>query len=162
MIKEIRLRPQISDHDLLTKLTKAQKFIGNGAKLKFTVMFRGREMSRIDVGFKLLERVAKILEDVADGVMVTAQSSSTTAKEVLNNCTLSVNHSMIGPCKILPPLTPVRLLPSIAGRVPVKFAAGKFVRLAPDPLNGLLTEIFPEPLGVSIVSTLIVLALIYP
>ncbi len=64
-LKEIRLRPQISDHDLLTKLTKAQKFLASGAKLKFTVMFRGREMARMDVGFKLLERVSEILEDVA-------------------------------------------------------------------------------------------------
>ena len=64
-LKEIRLRPQISDHDLLTKLTKAQKFLANGAKLKFTVMFRGREMSRMDVGNQLLERVAEVLEDVA-------------------------------------------------------------------------------------------------
>ena len=64
-LKEIRLRPQISDHDLLTKLTKAQKFLASGAKLKFTVMFRGREMARMDVGTKLLERVSEILEDVA-------------------------------------------------------------------------------------------------
>ena len=64
-LKEIRLRPQISDHDLLTKLTKAQKFLASGAKLKFTVMFRGREMARMDVGSQLLARVTEILEDVA-------------------------------------------------------------------------------------------------
>ena len=64
-LKEIRLRPQISDHDLLTKLTKAQKFLASGAKLKFTIMFRGREMERMNVGLKLLERVSEILEDVA-------------------------------------------------------------------------------------------------
>lgn len=64
-VKEIRLRPAISDHDLLIKLTKAQKFLAAGAKLKFTVMFRGREMSRMDIGTTLLERVAEILEDVA-------------------------------------------------------------------------------------------------
>jgi translation initiation factor IF-3 len=64
-LKEIRLRPQISDHDLLTKLTKAQKFLASGAKLKFTVMFRGREMARMDVGTQLLARVSEILEDVA-------------------------------------------------------------------------------------------------
>ncbi len=64
-VKEIRLRPAISDHDLLIKLTKAQKFLAAGAKLKFTVMFRGREMSRMDIGANLLERVAEILEDVA-------------------------------------------------------------------------------------------------
>jgi len=64
-VKEIRLRPAISDHDLLIKLTKAQKFLASGAKLKFTVLFRGREMSRMDIGSNLLKRVAEILEDVA-------------------------------------------------------------------------------------------------
>ena len=42
-VKEIRLRPNTDDHDLLTKLNKAQKFLMNGDKLKVTVMFRGRE-----------------------------------------------------------------------------------------------------------------------
>ena len=64
-LKEIRIRPNTGDHDLLTKLNKAQKFLSNGAKLKVTVMFRGREMSRKEAGRELLERVVNILEDVA-------------------------------------------------------------------------------------------------
>ena len=64
-VKEIRIRPNTGDHDLLTKLNKAQKFIAAGAKLKVTVMFRGREMSRQEAGMDLLKRVVKILEDVA-------------------------------------------------------------------------------------------------
>jgi len=64
-LKEIRIRPNTGDHDLLTKLNKAQKFISAGAKLKITVMFRGREMSRQEAGMDLLKRVSKILEDVA-------------------------------------------------------------------------------------------------
>ena len=64
-VKEIRIRPNTGDHDLLTKLNKAQKFIASGAKLKITVMFRGREMSRQEAGMDLLKRVTKILEDVA-------------------------------------------------------------------------------------------------
>ena len=64
-LKEIRIRPNTGDHDLLTKLNKAQKFISAGAKLKITVMFRGREMSRKEAGFDLLKRVTGILEDVA-------------------------------------------------------------------------------------------------
>ena len=63
--KEIRIRPNTGDHDLLTKLNKAQKFLSDGAKLKVTVMFRGREMSRKEAGRELLERVVNILEDVA-------------------------------------------------------------------------------------------------
>ena len=64
-MKEIRIRPNTGDHDLLTKLNKAQKFISAGAKLKVTVMFRGREMSRQQAGMDLLKRVTEILEDVA-------------------------------------------------------------------------------------------------
>ena len=64
-VKEIRIRPNTGDHDLLTKLNKAQKFISGGAKLKITVMFRGREMSRKEAGMALLKRVTDILEDVA-------------------------------------------------------------------------------------------------
>ena len=64
-VKEIRIRPNTGDHDLLTKLNKAQKFIADGAKLKVTVMFRGREMARIEAGTALLKRVTVILEDVA-------------------------------------------------------------------------------------------------
>ena len=64
-MKEIRIRPNTGDHDLLTKLNKAQKFLSSGAKLKVTVMFRGREMSRKEAGKDLLERVVNILEDVA-------------------------------------------------------------------------------------------------
>ena len=64
-VKEIRIRPNTGDHDLLTKLNKAQKFISDGNKLKVTVMFRGREMSRKQAGMDLLKRVSEILEDVA-------------------------------------------------------------------------------------------------
>lgn len=64
-VKEIRLRPNTGDHDLLTKLTKAKKFIEDGSKLKVTVMFRGREMAKIEMGLALLERVADVLDDIA-------------------------------------------------------------------------------------------------
>ena len=64
-VKEIRLRPNTGDHDLTTKLTKAQQFLLNGDKLKITVMFRGREMSRKEAGIELLERVKDILDEVA-------------------------------------------------------------------------------------------------
>ena len=64
-VKEIRIRPNTGDHDLLTKLNKAQKFISDGSKLKVTVMFRGREMARKEAGMELLKRVTDILEDVA-------------------------------------------------------------------------------------------------
>ena len=65
-IKEIRLRPQIDDHDLLTKLNQGRKFLLDGAKLKVTLMFRGREMSRVDLGKIVMEKVLEELDDVAE------------------------------------------------------------------------------------------------
>ena len=65
-VKEIRLRPKIGDHDFDTKVNNmGRKFIQDGFKLKVTIMFRGREMSRIDLGEDLLNRVADALEDIA-------------------------------------------------------------------------------------------------
>ncbi len=64
-VKEIRVRPNTDDHDLITKLNKGQKFLTAGDKLKVTVMFRGREMARKEAGRALLNRVVTILEDVA-------------------------------------------------------------------------------------------------
>ena len=65
-IKEIRFRPRIDDHDLMTKLNHGRKFLQDGAKLKVTLMFRGRELSRIDLGKIVMERVLEELEDVAE------------------------------------------------------------------------------------------------
>ena len=66
-VKEIRLRPKIGDHDFDTKVNNmGRKFLKEGFKLKVTIMFRGREMSRIDLGEDLLNRVADALEDIAE------------------------------------------------------------------------------------------------
>ena len=65
-LKEIRLRPRIDDHDLMTKLNLGRKFLEAGAKLKITLMFRGRELARIDLGKVLMERVLEELADVAE------------------------------------------------------------------------------------------------
>ena len=65
-VKEIRLRPNTNDHDLLTKLKKGQKFLEKGDKLKVTLMFRGREFyNRKDVGKEILDRIVEILKDIS-------------------------------------------------------------------------------------------------
>lgn len=64
-IKEVRLRPHIDDHDLDTKLSMGKKFLKDGCKLKVTLRFRGREMTRIDLGEAVMDRVEEILSDVA-------------------------------------------------------------------------------------------------
>ena len=62
-VKEIRVRPNTGDHDLLTKLSRAKKFLEAGDKVKITVMYRGREMARQDIGIETLNRVVEILND---------------------------------------------------------------------------------------------------
>tara|TARA_B000000460_G_C21304658_1_gene301736 strand:- start:31 stop:411 length:381 start_codon:yes stop_codon:yes gene_type:complete len=64
-IKEIRIRPRIGEHDLENKLNMGRKFLKEGFKLKVTMMFRGREMSRIDLGEDVLNKVSKFLSDIA-------------------------------------------------------------------------------------------------
>lgn len=64
-VKEVRIRPRIDDHDLHTKLNMGKKFIQDGCKLKVTLMFRGREMARLDLGDDVLKKVEEIMSDVA-------------------------------------------------------------------------------------------------
>jgi len=63
VIKEIKLRPKIDPHDYGTKKGHVVRFLSAGDKVKVTIMFRGREQSRPELGFRLLQRLA---EDVAD------------------------------------------------------------------------------------------------
>ena len=64
-LKGIRLKPATGDHDLETKTNRTKEFLEAGDKVQFTVIFRGRQMARKDLGFDLLQRVVKLLEDVA-------------------------------------------------------------------------------------------------
>lgn len=56
-IKEIKMRPNIDDHDYDTKMKAVKKFIEEGDKVKLTLRFRGRELAHGQLGLKLLERV---------------------------------------------------------------------------------------------------------
>jgi translation initiation factor IF-3 len=63
VIKEIKLRPKIDPHDYGTKKGHVVRFLKAGDKVKVTIMFRGREQSRPELGYRLLQRLA---EDVAE------------------------------------------------------------------------------------------------
>ena len=62
-LKEIRLRPKTEEHDLQVKLRHVRRFLEENNKVKVTMMFRGREISHIDIGRKIMEDVIKDLED---------------------------------------------------------------------------------------------------
>jgi translation initiation factor IF-3 len=63
--KELRLRPKIGDHDLMTKVNRAKEFLEQKDKVVFSVIFRGRENAHIDEGYKLVERLNKELDGIA-------------------------------------------------------------------------------------------------
>ena len=56
-IKEIKVRPNIDDHDYDVKMKQMKNFIGEGDKVKVTLRFRGREMAHQELGVKVLERI---------------------------------------------------------------------------------------------------------
>jgi translation initiation factor IF-3 len=64
-IKEIKLRPNIEDHDYGVKLKAAKKFLGNEDKVKVTLRFRGREMAHKEMAAKLLDRMRDDLAELS-------------------------------------------------------------------------------------------------
>jgi translation initiation factor IF-3 len=64
-IKEIKMRPNIDDHDYDTKMKAIHKFIGEGDKVKITLRFRGRELSHGQLGMVLLKRVQDDTAEIA-------------------------------------------------------------------------------------------------
>ena len=64
-LKEMKLRPKISEHDFQTKYGYVRHFLAEGDKVKLTIMFRGREMVHQEYGRRLLDRMAAELKDVA-------------------------------------------------------------------------------------------------
>jgi translation initiation factor IF-3 len=63
VVKEVRMRPKIESHDYETKRSHIEKFLRGGDKVKITMQFRGREQTRPELGYRLLQRLA---EDVTE------------------------------------------------------------------------------------------------
>ena len=63
-IKEIKVRPNIDDHDYEVKMKQMKSFIGEGDKVKVTLRFRGREMAHQELGVKVLERIRNDLTEL--------------------------------------------------------------------------------------------------
>ena len=64
-VKEIKFRPKIDPHDYATKKGHVIRFLKAGARVKVTIMFRGREMAHTDLGMKILNRLVADLEGTA-------------------------------------------------------------------------------------------------
>ena len=64
-VKEVKVRPKIDPHDLMHKTGHAREFLGEGNKVKVTVMFRGREMAHPEFGKELLRKIIEATTDIA-------------------------------------------------------------------------------------------------
>ena len=65
LLREVRLRPKIDNHDFEAKTRSVRKLLGDGNKVRVTVMFRGREVTHPEIGLRLLQRMAESLEGAA-------------------------------------------------------------------------------------------------
>jgi translation initiation factor IF-3 len=64
-VKEIKVKPNTDEHDLMTKLRHAREFIAKGNKVRITCVFRGREMMHTEFGEKVVKRMCQELSDIA-------------------------------------------------------------------------------------------------
>lgn len=67
-LKEIQFRPNIESHDLETKLKRAEKFLGQGDKIKMVMQFRGREMAYRDAGLEKFKSIVAQVEEMGSQV----------------------------------------------------------------------------------------------
>jgi translation initiation factor IF-3 len=93
-VKEVKLRPRISEHDLAFKMRNARKFLFEGDKVKCTVMFRGREIQHKKLGYELLKDIAARLEEIA------AAESNPQAEGRTLTFTLAPNRQVIERLKV--------------------------------------------------------------
>ncbi len=65
LLREVRLRPKIGDHDFEAKVRVTRKLLDGGDKVKITILFRGRENTHPEIGRRLLQRMVDSLKEVA-------------------------------------------------------------------------------------------------
>lgn len=64
-VKEVKVRPNIEEHDLEVKIKNAVRFLAAGDKVKVTLMFRGREISHVNIAKEILNKIAETVADKA-------------------------------------------------------------------------------------------------
>jgi len=101
VVKEMKMRPKIDRHDYETKKGHVVRFLRQGAKVKITIMFRGREMSHLELGRRLLDRLAEDVVDVAK-VEVPAKVDGRNMTMVLNPLKEAVVQKPPQPSRIRP------------------------------------------------------------
>jgi translation initiation factor IF-3 len=65
LLKEIRIKPRVQEHDLETKIRLAKRLLDEGDKVKVNIVFRGREITHPELGLRALQKIADSLKDIA-------------------------------------------------------------------------------------------------
>jgi translation initiation factor IF-3 len=126
IVKEIKLRPKIDPHDYGTKKGHVERFLKAGDKVKVTIMFRGREQSRPELGFRLLQKLA---DDVTELGFVEAQP-----KQDGRNMIMVIGpHKRALERKAEPKPAPSRPVPSPRNEASTEVTAAEPVVEAPTP-----------------------------
>jgi translation initiation factor IF-3 len=125
-LKEVKMRPRTSLHDFETKRNKVIGFLRDGAKVKVTIMFRGREMAHRDLGFKMMERLA---EEVSEVGMVETRPKI----EGPNLSTIIAARKPTGKSAAAPAPQPTAGTSSVISRKPQPKPASAPVAAAPAP-----------------------------
>lgn len=106
-VKEVQLRPQTDEHDLDYKFRNVRQFLLDGDKAKISIMFRGREVSYVDNGYRIMEKLINLVKDVSivesspklEGkrlIMVLAPSSMGTAASSVKKIIVTPNSVSSG------------------------------------------------------------------
>jgi len=64
-LREVRMRPKIGNHDFEAEARKVNELLGEGDKVKVTMLFRGREITHPELGWKLLRRMTELMDGIA-------------------------------------------------------------------------------------------------
>ena len=141
IIKEMKLRPKIDKHDYETKKGHVVRFLGAGDKVKITIMFRGREQHRPELGFRLLQKLAEDVQELGfvesspkqDGRNMTMVSARTRRRPTPRSTpTLPAPPRSRHAPTARPRRTPSARRPTLAGPVAQKKERGRSENLDPE------------------------------
>jgi len=93
LLREVRLRPRIDNHDFEAKTRLVKKLLDGGDKVKVSVMFRGREITHPEIGWRLLQRMTESLKETAS---LERQPSMDGARMVMILSPLAVQKTKLG------------------------------------------------------------------
>jgi translation initiation factor IF-3 len=123
-VKEIKFRPKIDPHDYETKKGHVVRFLKAGARVKVTIMFRGREMAHTELGRKILDRLVVDLADVAVVDSAPKQDGRNMIMVIAPNKKKEIEHAPEAPAPVATVAPPAAPAPPAPSPVPPPADAG--------------------------------------